>query len=626
MSEVGALIIKLQAETAQFRADMGKVKGDLAGLTGQSQDTGRAMDFSMMEAKGSMMLLGEETGVRIPRHLQTLIATIPGVGAAFSAMLPLVGVAAAIGIVAKLIEKHEKLIESIRKTAIENQNIALSEDNVTRSMEVANLKLEDQIAKLEGRPTNNKLKEALIENQSELIKLANSFDTQFQKIDAAIKTGTSTLGNYWQELKNIASMPIYAARNAAGQAVELAAAIDKVSESEDRARDLKDKLNDATGTKAITAATKEYVDELRNVQNYTRLALVVAQEQASPNVEQISALKQQIHSLTAEIKDMGLQAKNLNLKSHLATDENKGKSATEEEYQWVTKLDRQVAETTKKEKEFWDQARRGSENSGIDRYMDDKKFLAKQEEEMIKAGERGVREKEKQYKELYQLAKQQSKATEDLYRKETSAFNEGIAKQIAGSRNLAQAMANIGKQMLSDAIKYALEEIETKIGLHTAFEAVLKMLHISSLATNLAADLAATKAEGAAAAGLAGANATASFALAPWPIDVGAAAFGASMAATAAGFAAFEQGGKIPGEGAIPILGHGGETVVTRALTDRVETAEGKSSARTGNIHMHFAPQIHAVDAEGVDRMLKKHGTVFQRHITGVMRKMNRGA
>ena len=27
----------------------------------------------------------------------------------------------------------------------------------------------------------------------------------------------------------------------------------------------------------------------------------------------------------------------------------------------------------------------------------------------------------------------------------------------------------------------------------------------------------------------------------------------------------FEEGGKIPGDGAVPIIGHGGETVVTRA-------------------------------------------------------------
>src|SRR5258708_39179227 len=67
----------------------------------------------MHEAKGSMMLLGEEAGVHIPRHLQALIATIPGVGAAFAEMLPIVGVIAAIAIISKLIAKNEEAKEKL---------------------------------------------------------------------------------------------------------------------------------------------------------------------------------------------------------------------------------------------------------------------------------------------------------------------------------------------------------------------------------------------------------------------------------------------------------------------------------------------------------------------------------
>lgn len=106
----------------------------------------------------------------------------------------------------------------------------------------------------------------------------------------------------------------------------------------------------------------------------------------------------------------------------------------------------------------------------------------------------------------------------------------------------------------------------------------------------------------------------------PLELIVGPLVFAAAMA--------FEQGGKIPGAGAVPILGHGGETVVTRALTDRVEAAEGKggTGGNTTHIHHNFSPTINAVDANGVDAMLKKHSAVFQKHITGVMRKMNKSA
>jgi hypothetical protein len=101
-----------------------------------------------------------------------------------------------------------------------------------------------------------------------------------------------------------------------------------------------------------------------------------------------------------------------------------------------------------------------------------------------------------------------------------------------------------------------------------------------------------------------------------WGYAAGAAAFASVMS--------FEVGGKIPGEGAVPIVGHGGETVVTKALTDRVESSEHGGSKGGGMPSINYAPQIHAVDATGVDAMLSKHASVFQRHITAAVRRMNK--
>ena len=70
----------------------------------------------MYEAKGGLMLTEHLLGVPLPRHLNSLIAQIPGVGAAFAAMLPIVGVMLAITIIAKLIEKHNEHLEVIRQT------------------------------------------------------------------------------------------------------------------------------------------------------------------------------------------------------------------------------------------------------------------------------------------------------------------------------------------------------------------------------------------------------------------------------------------------------------------------------------------------------------------------------
>ena len=108
MSEVGALIIKLQAETAQFREDMGKVKSDLDGLKGKAGEAGAAMDYSMLEARGSVVLLGDQFGVHMPREISRMIATIPGVGLALESLLPIMGVVFGAEMIYKWIEANEK--------------------------------------------------------------------------------------------------------------------------------------------------------------------------------------------------------------------------------------------------------------------------------------------------------------------------------------------------------------------------------------------------------------------------------------------------------------------------------------------------------------------------------------
>ena len=67
-------------------------------------------------------------------------------GAAFSAMLPIVGVIAAIAIIDKLIERHEAAQAAIRKVAIETENLTIKQNDQSKSLELTNLKLDDQIA------------------------------------------------------------------------------------------------------------------------------------------------------------------------------------------------------------------------------------------------------------------------------------------------------------------------------------------------------------------------------------------------------------------------------------------------------------------------------------------------
>src|ERR1700677_940631 len=130
MSQVGKLTILIEAQTAKFESDLGKVKDQLAGLKGSAGEADHAFNFS--EARGSLMLVEDAVGVRLPRHLNSLIAQIPGVGAAFAMILPIAGVLVAIDIIGKLIEKHEALKEAIRKAGEEAIATAVKNADLTK--------------------------------------------------------------------------------------------------------------------------------------------------------------------------------------------------------------------------------------------------------------------------------------------------------------------------------------------------------------------------------------------------------------------------------------------------------------------------------------------------------------
>lgn len=80
-----------------------------------SKEAGEAAAFNMHEAKAEIALLGEETEVKIPRHLRSFVAELPGVGAALNAAFT----ATAIFMLVEILgEAAKKLSEFISDTFI----------------------------------------------------------------------------------------------------------------------------------------------------------------------------------------------------------------------------------------------------------------------------------------------------------------------------------------------------------------------------------------------------------------------------------------------------------------------------------------------------------------------------
>jgi hypothetical protein len=102
-------------------------------------------------------------------------------------------------------------------------------------------------------------------------------------------------------------------------------------------------------------------------------------------------------------------------------------------------------------------------------------------------------------------------------------------------------------------------------------------------------------------------------------------------AAAFAGVMAFADGGVVPGVGnhdTVPAMLTPGEGVVPKGVMEGLSNMAKSGGMGGGGAHVqmaaHFSPTVHALDSEGVDRVLEKHQAKFQQHFQRTLRKMNK--
>jgi hypothetical protein len=205
-----------------------------------------------------------------------------------------------------------------------------------------------------------------------------------------------------------------------------------------------------------------------------------------------------------------------------------------------------------------------------------------------------------------------------VYDSIANSFSQNITKMIQGTETLKQALGNIWQTIISQILGFFLKMATDWIAkqlLMTVTQQSQNATQTTSVLTQLTTIAAATKAATTSNslmyAGMAGAAGTASFAGAPWPIDLGAPAFGASMYAAAAAYAPLDIGAwNIPHDGMAPL--HAGESVVPKDFATGLRENGGLSGGGGGN-SLH----VHAIDAKGVKEFLHKHGDEVVKMLQG---------
>jgi hypothetical protein len=115
---VWSLSVDLQAKTAVFQSGMADAaraaRGAFKDIKEGAKEAGGETNFSMMEARHSVMMLGEEFGIKMPRALAGFIAGLGPVGPALESAFPLLAI---IGLTVLFIEHLNKLHEQAEKLA-----------------------------------------------------------------------------------------------------------------------------------------------------------------------------------------------------------------------------------------------------------------------------------------------------------------------------------------------------------------------------------------------------------------------------------------------------------------------------------------------------------------------------
>jgi phage-related minor tail protein len=220
--------------------------------------------------------------------------------------------------------------------------------------------------------------------------------------------------------------------------------------------------------------------------------------------------------------------------------------------------------------------------------------------------------------------KNSQKEWSDHAKKIEGAMQGAITGILFQHQTLQKELANIVMVIGEDFIQQAVMKPVDKWIEGEAQKISASLTTQATLQTQRAADSAAEAARGAAsvvrASGVAGAMGTASFAGAPWPIDMGAPAFGAGMAAAAASYApmASARGGweRVPFDGAMTEL-HKDEMVLPAHIANPMRQMAMQGGQGGGGNSYHF----HSFDSNGIYDHARRRPAEFAKAMKHVARR-----
>ena len=189
---------QLNAELEKAGLELRKVAGgfEVVQVTGQRvldtirQSNGMFGQHSAAIAGSTARLFAYEAGAgRMAYVFGQLTRSIGALAPIMNVLFAPILLITFIDIFQSLVDKWDQLAEKIRKTSRELDDFASQAVRAAEAVSLQNLKLDDQIAKLEGRPATNQLKEALLESTIQATELSKSLGDAIEKYLELLKAG-----------------------------------------------------------------------------------------------------------------------------------------------------------------------------------------------------------------------------------------------------------------------------------------------------------------------------------------------------------------------------------------------------------------------------------------------------
>jgi hypothetical protein len=185
---VWILSVDLQAKTATFQSGMAdaarSARGAFDDIGGGAEGMGRRMGHGMTEARHSVMMLGEEFGVHIPRALAGFIASLGPVGAALEAAFPFMAVILGATL---LIEHLNKLHEAGEKLTEDQIKFGTAAQNGFNALDKKILEAEKHADELRGDHLGALQKQLELIDKESMDELVHSFEAVAKAADVVMK-------------------------------------------------------------------------------------------------------------------------------------------------------------------------------------------------------------------------------------------------------------------------------------------------------------------------------------------------------------------------------------------------------------------------------------------------------